>query len=247
MKKFLLITSRTNEEILQPELAAYRELTGLGDTGLEWHRVERDFLAGINPHDYAGIILGGSPFTISVANSLKDELELKVEKALAGLLDTVVAADIPFLGICYGIGTLGSHQGATIDMRYGETARAANIRLTAAGKTDQLFAQMPHEFDAYVGHKEAVSVPSPAMTVLAGSLDCPVQAFRVGQNVYAVQFHPELRSQDFVNRLRLYANHGYFDPTRFDDLCDHVFAADVAASHQILRRFVEIYSDGAGE
>ena len=32
----------------------------------------------------------------------------------------------------------------------------------------------------------------PHAVVLASSATCPVQAFRVGRNLYATQFHPEL-------------------------------------------------------
>jgi GMP synthase-like glutamine amidotransferase len=33
--------------------------------------------------------------------------------------------------------------------------------------------------------------------VLAGNDSCPVQAFRVGQKVYGVQFHPEIDAEIF--------------------------------------------------
>ena len=39
---------------------------------------------------------------------------------MSALLDRLVAADFPFLGACYGVGTLGVHEGAVIDGTYGE-------------------------------------------------------------------------------------------------------------------------------
>ena len=47
-------------------------------------------------------------------------------------------------------------------------------------------------FTAFLGHKEAVSRLPDGAVLLASSATCPVQAFRIGANVYATQFHPEL-------------------------------------------------------
>nr|WP_244301043.1 hypothetical protein [Leucobacter insecticola] len=79
------------------------------------------------------------------------------------------------------------------------------------------------------------------ITVLAGSASCPVQAFRVGSNVYATQFHPELDTAAFTDRVRTYANHGYFDPIEVDAIIEGVEHVDVRASHMVLGRFIEEY------
>jgi GMP synthase (glutamine-hydrolysing) len=70
-----------------------------------------------------------------------------------------------------------------------------------------------------------------------------VQAFRVGRNVYATQFHPELDTASFSSRVRAYADHGYFDPAEVDAIIERVESADVRASHMVLGRFVEEYLD----
>jgi len=36
--------------------------------------------------------------------------------------------------------------------------------------------------------------------------------FRIGENVYATQFHPEDDAEEFALRVDVYANHGYFEP-----------------------------------
>ena len=70
--------------------------------------------------DYSGVIVGGSPFTSSDPAGQKSEAQHRVERELSALLDRIVADDFPFLGACYGVGTLGLHQGAVIDRTYGE-------------------------------------------------------------------------------------------------------------------------------
>lgn len=243
MKPFLLITTRGEDDVAADEHAAYCRLTGLLPEELAWRRIDRAPLGPIDFGCYSGIILAGSPFTVSEPVERKSQTELRVERELAQLLDEVVRADFPFLGVCYGIGTIGAHQGARVDRTYGETSQAVRISLTSAGVLDPLFYQLPGEFDAFVGHKEAVSEVPPSITVLASSPTCPVQAFRVGRNVYATQFHPELDTASFTSRVRAYADHGYFHPTEVDAIIERVERADVRASHMVLGRFVEEYLD----
>lgn len=241
MKPFLLISTRGEDNEAADEHAAYCRLTGLLPGDLEWRRIESAPLGAVDLDHYSGIILAGSPFTVSEPEHLKTSDELRVERELSHLLDEVVARDFPFLGICYGIGTIGAHQGAVLDRTYGETSQAARITLSEAGKTDPLTNQLPAEFEAFVGHKEALSSVPPSITVLASSAGCPVQAFRVGRNVYATQFHPELDNASFSSRVRAYAGHGYFEPHELQVILDRVHLADVRASHMILGRFVEEY------
>jgi len=241
MKPFLLITTRGEDDVAADEHAAYCRLTGLLPEELEWARIDRAPLAPIDFSRFSGIILAGSPFTVSEPTERKSATELRVERELAELLDRVVQHDFPFLGVCYGIGTIGAHQGARVDRTYGESSQAVRISLSEAGLADPLFDQLPAEFDAFVGHKEAVSEVPASVAVLASSPTCPVQAFRVGRNVYATQFHPELDTASFTSRVRAYADHGYFDPAEVEAIIEQAERVDVRASHMVLGRFVEEY------
>mgnify|MGYP000284732432 CR=1 FL=1 len=40
-------------------------------------------------------------------------------------------------------------------------------------------------------HKEGCVAPPPGGVLLATNAACPVQAYRVGERLYATQFHPE--------------------------------------------------------
>jgi GMP synthase (glutamine-hydrolysing) len=241
VKPFLLITTRDDERIAAEEHASYCTLTGLLPEDLSWLRADQRSLGEVDLDQFSGVILAGSPFTVSEPDELKSENELRVERELGTLLDRVLERDFPFLGICYGIGTIGTHQGATVDRRYGENTQATKISLTAEGLSDPLFSELPAEFDAFVGHKEAVSEVPSHLTVLASSPGCPVQAFRVGKNVYATQFHPELDSAAMTTRIRAYLHHGYFDPEEVDALIARIQHADVRASQMVLSRFTEQY------
>lgn len=241
MKPFLLITTRDDERVASEEHASYCSLTGLLPEDLDWKRAEREPIGDVDFGCYSGVLLAGSPFTVSEPAEKKSPEELRVERELARLLDRVIEHDFPFLGICYGIGTIGTHQGAKVDRTYGESAQAARITLSAEGIADPLFSELPREFDAFVGHKEAISEAPPHLAVLASSPGCPVQAFRVGENVYATQFHPELDAVAMTSRIRAYIDHGYFDPDEVGALIRRIQRADVRASQMVLARFTEQY------
>ncbi|MCK5091279.1 MAG: hypothetical protein KAR30_02015 [Gammaproteobacteria bacterium] len=70
--------------------------------------------------------------------------------------------------------------------------------------------------------------------------NCPVQMFRVGENVYATQFHPEGDAEEFALRIDIYANHGYFEPHEAEALKESS-RKPTPYTQAILIRFVECY------
>ncbi len=196
----------------------------------------------IDLDEVSGIFVGGGPFNASDPSDDKSAVQRRVEAEFATLLERVVTQDAPFLGACYGIGTLGAHVGATIDRRYGEPISVVDVELTDAGRGYPLLAGLPHTFPAFVGHKEAISVLPPTATLLASSTGCPVQMFRVGRNVYATQFHPELDLDGITTRIHAYADYGYFAPDELDLTLSAVRRSPVTHTGSILRAFVERYA-----
>jgi GMP synthase (glutamine-hydrolysing) len=246
VKPFLLLATRAEDPAADNEYAAFLAFSGLPETALHRVRLEQRPLGAVALDDWSGIFLGGGPFNSTDPQDSKSPVQLRVEDELSSLLDRVVAADFPFLGACYGIGTLGSHQGAVVDRRFSEPVGAVPITLTDDGHTDPLFAGLPATFEAFVGHKEAVSrLPHHAVR-LAGSPTCPVQAFRIGQHVYATQFHPELDVPGICTRIDVYRHAGYFHPDEADEIKRRAHASDVVHPLTILRRFVERYARPAG-
>ena len=242
MKHFLLLASRAEDEAADDEYAAFQRVTGLTERQLHRVRMEAGPLPAIDLDDYAGIFVGGGPFDSSDPEEIKSPTQLRVEAELRPLLDEIVARDFPFLGACYGIGTLGVHQGGTVDRYYAEPIGAVPVSLTADGLADPVLAGMPEEFDAFVGHKEACRVLPATSVLLAGSPRCPVQMFRVKTNLYATQFHPELDVAGIVTRVRIYRNAGYFPPSELDDVIGRLTTAVVTEPPKILANFVGRYA-----
>ena len=242
MRPFLLLATRAEDAAADNEYASFLTFAGLAEAELRRVRLERGPIDGIDLNDYSGILLGGGPFNSSDPEPSKSPVQHRVEADLRDLLDRVIEADFPFLGACYGIGTLGSHQGAVVDRQHAEPVGPVEIRLTAEGEADPLLGILPSAFDAFVGHKEAISRLPHHAVLLAGSQSCPVQAFRIGSHVYATQFHPELDVEGLCTRVDVYQHAGYFDPAEVDRLKEQARSSNVCHPPALLRRFVERYA-----
>ena len=242
MKPFLLLATRAEDGPADEEYALFRRFTGLDETSLVRVRMEAGPLGSVRLDDWSGIFVGGGPFNASDPDDEKSATQHRVEAEFRSLLDDVVARDFPFLGACYGVGTLGAHQGAVIDRTYREPISVVEVRRTDAGAIDPLLADLPDSFTAFVGHKEAITHLPPSATVLVRGDACPVQMFRVRRNVYATQFHPELDVDGITTRIHAYADHGYFAADELHLTLDAVRRLPVLHTGRILRAFTERFA-----
>jgi GMP synthase (glutamine-hydrolysing) len=241
MKPFLLLASRAEEAVADDEYLAFLRAGALAEEELVRIRLEAGPLPALELTDFSGVIIGGSPFNASDPADRKSAVQLRVEADLAALLDEIVRRDFPFLGACYGVGTLGTHQGARVDRQFGEPIGPVEISLTDDGRRDPLLRGLPGAFQAFVGHKEACSELPAHATVLAASATCPVQMFRIKDNLYATQFHPELDVAGLLTRIDAYRNAGYFPPEQVEQVRAAARSATVDQPAVILRNFVQRY------
>lgn len=242
MRPFVLLATRPEDGPADEEYALFLRYGGLRPEDLIRVRLEAGPMPVLDLDAISGIFVGGSPFNASDPDARKPAVQRRVEAEFEVLLREVVARDIPFLGACYGVGTLGSHIGATIGQEFGEPVGVVPVTLTDAGLTDPLLRGMPPTFNAFVGHKEAISSLPGSAVLLASSPGSPVQMFRVGRRVYATQFHPELDVDGIATRIRAYVRHGYFAPDELEDTLAAVARVPVTETGRILRRFVELFA-----
>ena len=242
MKPFLLLAIRADDVAADNEYESFRAFAGLDECDLRRIRLEQRALGTIDLDDWSGILLGGGPFNSSDPEGSKSPVQRRVEADLRELLGKVISAGFPFLGACYGIGALGSQQGAVVDRRYAEPIGAVPVTLTPQGRQDPLLCGLPATFDAFVGHKEAISRLPRHAVLLASSPECPVQAFKIGSGVYATQFHPELDVAGLCTRIDVYKHAGYFEPWQAGELKAQARRSDVTHPPAILRRFVQLYA-----
>jgi GMP synthase (glutamine-hydrolysing) len=241
VKPFLLLAIRAEDAAADNEYDSFLSMSGLGEGGLRRIRLEQRALGQVDLGEWSGILLGGGPFNYSDPAELKSPVQRRVEADLRGLLYRVLRADFPFFGACFGVGALGTQLGAAVDRQYAEPVGAVEITLTPPGRQDPVLSGLPAAFHAFTGHKEAISRLPDRAVLLASSAGCPVQAFRVGANVYATQFHPELDLAGLSTRVDVYKHAGYFDPDEADEIKAQAARGDVSWPPVILRGFVGRY------
>ena len=112
---FLLLSIRAEDAAADDEYAAMMRFAGLDTNGMRRIRLTHEPLGDIDLDDWSGIILGGGPYNVSDPADSKSQTQRRVESELLPLIGRIVDDDFPFLGCCYGVGTLGSVVGASVD------------------------------------------------------------------------------------------------------------------------------------
>lgn len=133
------------------------------------------------------IVLGG-------AMGANDEQKHPFLTDLKQLIRTVVAARIPYLGICLGGQLLAAALGAQVVSGRWEELGTLPVQLTEAGRHDPLFRAVAGQFSTFQWHHDSFDLPHGAV-LLASSPVCPHQAFRFGTTAWGLQFHPEVTEQ----------------------------------------------------
>ncbi len=120
------------------------------------------------------------------------------------LVRSIVAARVPLLGICFGHQMIAQALGGDVQ-KNPRGREIGTVRLERLAD-DPLFAGLPRVFDVNATHVDAVArLPAGAQVLARTALDS-VAAFRVGDRVRAVQFHPEFDADVMRGYLRARAH-----------------------------------------
>jgi GMP synthase (glutamine-hydrolysing) len=107
-------------------------------------------------------------------------------------LHTAAQKQIPTLGICYGHQLLAHALGGEVDYNpVGREVGTIVVTLQPEAQSDPLFADLPDQIPVQLSHRQAVLKLPPDVTWLASSDMAQHQAFRYGESVWGMQFHPE--------------------------------------------------------
>ncbi len=242
IKPFLILQLRPEDAVSDNEYEAFLEYGNLEASEVRRIRMEKSGLPQLDPNDYSGIIVGGGPYCISDDQIKKSKNQTSIEFDLKKLIQKIVSNDTPYLGACYGLGVLSTVIGGEVSKeKYKEEPGAIDIFFSEHGKKDHLTKELPESFKAFGGHKESCQSVPPGAVLLASSKDCPVQMIRVGKNVYATQFHPELDSEGLELRVNTYKYLGYFKPQDAHKLIHNALQENITIPQEILGRFVKRY------
>jgi GMP synthase-like glutamine amidotransferase len=154
--------------------------------GGSWDAVELDAGAAIPSFDgYDALWVMGGPMDVWQEDA---HPWLVAEKRA---IREWVSAGRPFLGVCLGHQLLADAMGGKVGPGAAPEVGILSVELTPAGKADPLFAGLPSPKRCLQWHGAAVLETPPDTVVLASSPACPVQAIRVGNSAYGLQYHVE--------------------------------------------------------
>jgi GMP synthase (glutamine-hydrolysing) len=147
------------------------------------HTITAEEIRKMNPK---GIIFSGGP------NSVYDENSFRCDEAIFEM-------GLPILGICYGMQLMTVHfEGKVEKAKHSEYGKAVmNIE-----HQSKLFNDLPESQTVWMSHGDLVAQVPQGFTVDAVSPSCPIAAMsNEERNLYAVQFHPEVRHSVYGNEL----------------------------------------------
>ena len=146
--------------------------------------------------NHAGAVVFGGPMS---ANDDHDYVRRETD-----WLAVPLAENRPFLGICLGAQMLANHLGGVVE---GHPEGLVEIGWYPLAATDEGARMMEWPPMIYQFHREGFSLPHGAVR-LATSDMYENQAFRYGDNAWAIQFHAEL-TQAMMHRWTVRAAHRF--------------------------------------
>lgn len=143
---------------------------------------------------FAGMVLLGGGFMPD------DDLHHPFLARERRLTTEALDAGMPLLGLCLGGQLLAHVTGGGVTAQSGETERGmCALTVLPAAADDPLFGNLPGIPDEPLwmieNHEDSVTTLPPSATLLVSSGECPIQAFRVGERAWGLQFHPEARPE----------------------------------------------------
>ncbi|MCO6455923.1 MAG: type 1 glutamine amidotransferase [Pirellulaceae bacterium] len=165
-----------------------------------------DLLGGVPSRhtlDGADVVLLGGAGEYSVAAGGE-----WLERALEAMRELNDFAQ-PTFASCWGFQAMARALGGEVlNDRSRSEVGTHLVTLTAAGQVDPLFSTLPPVFWAQMGHEDHVVRLPDAAIHLAATERSANQAFCLpGKPIYCTQFHPEIRREDLLTRLRAYPHY----------------------------------------
>ena len=110
------------------------------------------------------------------------------------LLRDLLEQGVPLLGVCLGSQLLAEAAGARARRASRPEIGWHDVEVTAAGAADPLLGPLAPRFEAFQWHSYECPLP-PGATALAHSDVC-LQAYRIGDFAWGIQFHAEVTGED---------------------------------------------------
>jgi len=185
--------------------------------------------------DFSGIVISGSSKMltdrISWLEDTADWLRKQAEK------------NTSILGICFGHQLLAyTFGGKVADNPNCIEVGTKRINFNEKTKSDLLLKEYYPLISAQVSHVQSVVKLPENTVVLASSIQEPYQAFRIGDNIWGLQFHPEFDA-DIIRKIIVSKAEKYPGKISMEHLLNEV--KKTPQSYSILKKFGEIITSNS--
>ena len=136
--------------------------------------VTEDAVRRINPK---GIILSGGPSSV-------------YDPGAPSIPSWILEQKLPVLGICYGMQALVHQLGGTVSP--GQQREYGSATLHHDGQDGSLFGGLPSSLQVWMSHGDRVEALPPGFSTVAHTGNSAFAAIANGENIYGLQFHPEV-------------------------------------------------------
>lgn len=163
---------------------------------------EHDSLPDLAAYD--GVVMTGSPAMVA-----EDTTWMRYG---VRVIQTILARNQPFLGVCFGHQLLGVATGSEVGPNpLGRAMGTVTVTLEAESSS-ALWRGMPKHFAAQVSHVDVIRKPSASLRVLGRAAHDACHVVQANAFAWGVQFHPEFDVE--VMRQYLDARRGPLDDER---------------------------------
>lgn len=180
MKSILVV-----QHVAHEPLGTLHALLRQGGFRIRYVNYARDPAVQVDVTRYDGLIVLGGPMSVYQAEQYPHLL------AELDLIRRAIDAHKPVLGICLGAQLIAHALGATVGPMPALEIGWYDVDLNDDGSADPMLGELARSEPIFQWHRDGFTLPAGAVA-LASSRGCPVQAFRYGTSVYALQFHLEV-------------------------------------------------------
>lgn len=204
----------------------------LEDEGIETRLVRGKDGLPADLGDAAGLIMLGGGL---MPNDDAAAPWLPAERALA---TQAIDLDLPTLGICLGGQLLAHVAGGRVAAKTGPVERGATqITPTPDGAIDPVIAALGEGSPMIENHEDMITELPPDAVLLASSDAIANQAFRLGNNVRGLQFHPEASAENLAAWDDAAMREDGLDLTELIHLAQQADPANTAAARDMVAAF----------
>jgi GMP synthase (glutamine-hydrolysing) len=160
----------------------------------------------------------------------------------------ILNANKPYLGICLGLQTLIKAAGGNVvkspvkEIGFrGPDQNYFSVELTAQGKKDALFKDLPYSLNVFHLHGETVELPANneiPITLLGEGKFCRNQIVKVGEKAYGLQCHFELTREMFDIWITEDPDLKSLDDTKLHDDFNNTIDSYLQTGHKLFENFL---------